>query len=100
MCNNNTHTRIYRIETTRTLLLSWKQNILEKNFWTKQKILDKICGVLNDPFSNLISLTFDGVTKVQSNVTLNFLNKTSYFSWHILIAHLENFQNYNKIFFY
>jgi len=43
-----------------TPLLSRKQSILGKN------VLDKSCGVLNDPFSDLISLTFDGITKVRA----------------------------------
>jgi len=47
-------------ETTGTLLLSRKQNILEKNVSTKR------CGILNDPFSDLINLTFDSVTKVRA----------------------------------
>jgi len=47
-------------ETTSTPLLSRKQSILEKN------VSDKSCEVLNDPFSDLISLTFDSVTKVRA----------------------------------
>jgi len=46
-------------ETTSTPILSRKQSILEKN------ISDKRCRVLNDPF-NVMSLTFDGVTKVKA----------------------------------
>jgi len=42
-------------EITHTPLLSRKQSILEKN------VSDKTCEVLNNPFSDLISLTFDGV---------------------------------------
>jgi len=36
-----------------------KQSILEKN------ILDK-SGVLNNPFSDLIDLSFDGITKIRA----------------------------------
>jgi len=61
--NARTHTRAHThtmFEITRTPLLSRKQSILEKN------VSDKSCGILNDPFSDLISLTFDGVTKVRT----------------------------------
>jgi len=47
-------------ETTHTPLLSRKQSILAKN------VSDKSCGVLNDPFGDLISLKFDSVTKVRA----------------------------------
>jgi len=43
-------------------LLSWKQS--KRRVWEKN-VSDKSSGILNDPFSDLIILTFDGVTKVQ-----------------------------------
>jgi len=47
-------------ETIRIRLLSRKQSNLEKN------VSDKSCEILNNPFSDLISLTFDGVIKVRA----------------------------------
>jgi len=80
----------------RSLLLSRKQNILEKN------VSDKSCGVLNDLFSDLISLNLWWRHQGHSNITLNFLNETSYFLLHILIVYLKNTfsKHYNKIIFH
>jgi len=51
---------IYKVsETIGIPLLSRKQSILEKN--ESSKVV-----VLNDNFSDLISLTFDGVTKIRT----------------------------------
>jgi len=46
-------------ETTRTPLLSQTEHF-------RKNVSDKSCGILNNSFSDLISLTFDGVTKIRA----------------------------------
>jgi len=70
--------------------ISRKQSIFEKN------VSNKTCRVWKDLFTNCIRLILSGVVKV----TVNFFNKTPYFSLHILVTYIEDSKHYNKIFFH
>jgi len=59
ICKNNKNLSYKVSETIHISILYRKQSILEKNVSDKSEIL-------NDPFNDLISLTFDGVTKVRA----------------------------------
>jgi len=62
------------------------QSILEKN------VSDKSRGVLNDPFSDLISLTLMASLRSEK-CQFEFFKWNPQLLLHILIAHLESFPN-------